>query len=136
MVERFIDEAARIGCTLSLHAPEPVPVQADRQRMDQVLTNLLVNALKYGRGTPVEVQVDCNSGPRILVRDGGPGIPTEEQDRIFERFERGRQAMSQPGMGLGLWIVREIVLAHQGRVWVQSPTSGGTTFGVSLPERG
>ena len=136
VVQRLTDEAARIGCTLRLQAAGPVPALGDRQRLDQVLTNLLVNALKYGRGSPVEVQVDCNSGPRLLVRDGGPGIPPEEQDRIFERFERGRQAEGQSGMGLGLWIVREIVLAHQGRVWVESPPGGGATFGVSLPARG
>jgi PAS domain S-box-containing protein len=136
VVQRLTDEAARIGCTLHLQAEGPVPALGDRQRLDQVLTNLLVNALKYGRGSPVEVQVDCNSGPRLLVRDGGPGIPPEEQDRIFERFERGRQAGGHSGMGLGLWIVREIVLAHQGRVWVESPPGGGATFGVSLPARG
>jgi PAS domain S-box-containing protein len=136
VVQRFTDEAARVGCALHLDVAGEVPVQGDRQRLDQVLTNLLVNALKYGPGSRVDVQVDCNSGPRILVRDGGPGIPPEERERIFERFERGRHAQGQSGLGLGLWIVREIVLAHQGRVWVESPPGGGATFGVSLPARG
>jgi len=136
VVQRFADEAARVGSTLTLDASTPVAVVADRQRMDQVLTNLVANALKYGDGSPVEVQVDCNSAPTIRVMDGGPGIPPEERDRIFERFERGRLAETQSGMGLGLWIVREIVLAHQGRVWVESPPGGGATFGVSLPSRG
>ncbi|HEY1334745.1 MAG TPA: PAS domain-containing sensor histidine kinase, partial [Myxococcaceae bacterium] len=133
VVQRFADEAARVGSTLTLSAPAPVPVRADRQRLDQVLTNLVSNALKYGEGSPVEVQVDCNAGPTVRVRDGGPGVPPEEQDRIFERFERGQQAETQSGMGLGLWIVREIVLAHQGRVWVECPPGGGAAFGVSLP---
>jgi PAS domain S-box-containing protein len=133
VVQRFADEADRVGSALTLRAPAPVPARADRQRLDQVLTNLVSNALKYGEGGPVEVQVDCNSGPTVRVRDRGPGIPSGEQDRIFERFERGRQAETQSGMGLGLWIVREIVLAHQGRVWVENPPGGGATFGVSLP---
>jgi signal transduction histidine kinase len=80
------------------------------------------------------VQVDCNSGPtvRVRVRDRGAGISPEDQDRIFERSSGG-QAETQSGMGLGLWIVREIVLAHPGRVRVESPPGGGATFGVSLP---
>ena len=136
VVQRFGDEAARVGSTLTLNAPAPVLTVADRQRLDQVLTNLVANALKYGDGSPVELQVDCNSGPTVRVKDRGPGIPPEEHDRIFERFERGRLAETQSGMGLGLSMVREIVLAHQGRVWVESPPGGGATFGVSLPSRG
>ncbi|HET9157082.1 MAG TPA: hypothetical protein VFN91_10480 [Myxococcaceae bacterium] len=65
-MQRFTDEASRVGSALHVHAAGPVPAQGDRQRLDQVLTNLLVNALKYGRGSRVDVQVDCNSGPRLL----------------------------------------------------------------------
>ena len=136
VVQRFAEEAARVGTQLTLRAPVPVQVVVDRQRMDQVLTNLLSNALKYGARSPVEVQVDCVSGPRIRVQDAGPGISPAEHARIFERFERGLQTGGHPGMGLGLWIVREIVQAHGGRVWVQSPPGGGATFEVSLPPGG
>ena len=132
VVQRFAEEAGRVGTPLTLRAPAPVPVVADRQRMDQVLTNLLSNALKYAPGSPVEVQVDCVSGPCFRVQDAGPGISPAEQARIFERFERGLLTHGHPGMGLGLWIVREIVQAHHGRVWVQSPPGGGATFEVSL----
>jgi PAS domain S-box-containing protein len=136
VVQRFAEEARRVGTTVTLRAPAPVPAIADRQRMDQVLTNLLSNALKYGASTPIEVQVDCAEGPRIRVQDAGPGIPPEEHERIFERFERGGLSHGVAGMGLGLWIVREIVQAHHGRVWAQSPPGGGTTFEVVLPLRG
>jgi PAS domain S-box-containing protein len=136
VVQRFAEEARRVGTTVTLRAPAPVPAIADRQRMDQVLTNLISNALKYGASTPIEVQVDCSDGPRIRVQDVGPGIPPEEHERIFERFERGGLTHGPPGMGLGLWIVREIVQAHHGRVWAQSPPGGGTTFEVVLPPRG
>jgi signal transduction histidine kinase len=132
VVQRFAEEAGRVGTPLTLRAPVPVPVVVDRQRMDQVLTNLLSNALKYAPGSPVELQVDCVSSPCFRVQDAGPGIPPAEQARIFERFERGLRTHGHPGMGLGLWIVREIVQAHHGRVWIQSPPGGGTTFEVSL----
>ena len=132
VVQRFAEEAGRVGTPLTLRAPLPVPVVVDRQRMDQVLTNLLSNALKYAPGSPVEVQVDCVSGPCFRVQDAGPGISPAEQARIFERFERGLRTHDRPGMGLGLWIVREIVQAHHGRVWVHSAPGGGATFEVSL----
>jgi len=133
VVQRFAEEAGRVGTTVTLHAPAPVPVVADRQRMDQVLTNLLSNALKYGAGSPVQVHVACVTGPRMWVEDAGPGIPPDAQERIFERFERGGQQDAVPGMGLGLWIVKEIVQEHHGTIWVRSPPGGGATFEVSLP---
>ena len=77
--------------------------------------------------------MDCVNGPSVRVWDAGPGIPPEEHERIFERFERGRLTDGASGMGLGLGIVREIVQAHRGRVWVQSPPGGGTIFEVVLP---
>ncbi|HSP20351.1 MAG TPA: HAMP domain-containing sensor histidine kinase, partial [Myxococcaceae bacterium] len=106
-------------------------VRVDRQRMDQVLTNLVSNALKYGSASPVEVRVESVGGPRLQVQDGGPGIPPGEQERIFERFERGPNQDGVPGIGLGLWIVKEIVQAHSGRVSVRTPPGGGATFEVS-----
>ena len=136
VVHRFADEAARLGTTVTLEAPGPVSVSADRHLLDQVLTNLVSNALKYGGGTPVQVQVDCEREPRLRVWDRGPGVSPEEQDRIFERFERGLRAVGQLGMGLGLWIVREIVTAHQGTVRVESRPGAGATFEVSLPRGG
>ncbi len=136
VVQRFGDEAGRLGTTVTLRATGPVLARADRQRLDQVLTNLVSNALKYGGGTAVEVQVDCITSPRVRVRDAGPGIPAEEQDRIFERFERGGHADRRSGMGLGLWIVREIVHTHRGEVRVESAPGAGATFEVSLPRPG
>ena len=136
VVHRFADEAARLGTTVTLEAPGPVSVSADRHLLDQVLTNLVSNALKYGGGTPVQVQVDCEREPRLRVWDRGPGVSPEEQDRIFERFERGQLAEGRVGMGLGLWIVREIVTAHQGTVRVESRPGTGATFEVSIPRGG
>ena len=122
VVQRFGDEAARVGSTLTLNAPAPVLTVADRQRLDQVLTNLVANALKYGDGSPVELQVDCNSGPTVRVKDRGPGIPPEEHDRILFWFSSGG-GWRRPSRG---WVSDcglsgRLVLAHQGRVWVESP---------------
>jgi signal transduction histidine kinase len=102
--------------------------------MDQVLTNLLVNAIKFGKGAPVEVSLARSDGfVRMEVRDRGRGISLADQRRIFQPFERGG-AQDCAGVGLGLWIVREIVSAHQGAVTVSSVVSDGTRFTVVLPE--
>ena len=111
---------------------------ADANRVDQVLANLVDNAIKYGRvqgrvtigGKPVE-----GDKVEIFVRDDGPGIPPESLDRIFERFYRVDKARSrdQGGTGLGLSIVKHIVQAHGGKVWVESEIGEGATFFFTLP---
>jgi PAS domain S-box-containing protein len=134
VVARFQDEAARAGCTLSIVAPGPVAGSWDRSRLEQVLTNMVTNALKYGQGKPVEVIVEvAGSRARLAVRDQGVGIAAEDQQRIFDRFERASSTRSFGGIGLGLWIVREIVRAHQGDVRVDSALGAGATFIVELP---
>jgi signal transduction histidine kinase len=103
-------------------------------RIDQVLTNLLSNALKYGNGQPVDVDLTCSAGTaRITVRDRGIGIPLAHQRRIFERFERAASARHYGGFGLGLWIVQRIVSASGGSVSVQSEPANGAVFVVELP---
>jgi signal transduction histidine kinase len=136
VVARFQDEAARAGCTLSVVAPGPVMGSWDRSRLDQVLTNMVTNALKYGQGKPVEVIVEvAGSSARLAVRDQGVGIAPDDQQRIFDRFERASSTRSFGGIGLGLWIVREIVRAHQGDVRVESVPGAGASFIVELPCR-
>jgi signal transduction histidine kinase len=106
----------------------------DRLRLDQVLTNLLSNALKYGSDNPIEVTArrDANFAV-IAVRDQGIGIPKEEQQRIFGRFERSVQARAYGGFGLGLWIAREIVVLSGGTISVESDEGAGACFSVRLP---
>jgi PAS domain S-box-containing protein len=105
----------------------------DRLRLDQVLTNLLLNALKYGRGRPVHVRARID-GPlaQIEITDEGIGITTENTRRIFDKFERAVPA-HYGGLGLGLFIARQIVEAHAGRVEVESTPGVGSTFRVTLP---
>jgi len=133
VVERFRAEAEAAGTELHLRG-RGVQGRWDRLRLDQVVTNLVGNAIKYGNRRPVEVEVEGRDGAAVLVvRDRGIGIPPEGQARIFERFERGANAGGIKGLGLGLWIARKLVEAHGGEITVQSALGAGSTFVVSLP---
>ena len=133
VVSRFDEEATRAGCVLRLDAPEPVTGMWDRLRLDQVVTNLLANAVKYGPGKPVDVQVRGEPGRAVCsVRDRGIGISAADQERIFGRFERAVSKRHYGGFGLGLWIAREIVEALGGAVRVVSAPGLGSTFTVEL----
>ncbi|TME34844.1 MAG: PAS domain-containing sensor histidine kinase [Chloroflexi bacterium] len=115
---------------------KPTLVQADAARIEQVISNLLDNALKYSsRPGPVHVAITpTEQGALIEVRDRGVGLSLDRKDRLFEPFSRGDNAVSVPGMGLGLFISREIVAGHGGRISAESGGDGkGTTFRVTLP---
>lgn len=119
--------------------PEPVTLKADSDRLSQVVTNLVSNAIKY---SPEDSSVQVRVGKRdklavIEVHDAGPGIPKEEQTRIFETFYRApkAQASSKNGWGLGLAICKDIVERHGGRIWCESTPGEGSTFVVELPLR-
>jgi len=131
---RFEDELKLAGCTLELHADAPVVVRGDRTRLDQVTTNLLTNAIKYGRGAPIGVHVStAGSDGLLVVRDRGIGIAPEAQARIFERFERAVDSKSISGFGLGLWIVRNLLTLMNGSISVESAVGQGATFIVRVP---
>ncbi len=124
--------AAQAGCVVSVHADEPVVGRWDRVRVEQVLMNLLANAFKYAPGAPVEVTVErAGETARLSVRDYGGGIAAADRERIFRRFERG--TLSVGGLGLGLFLSREIVEAQGGRLTLTSEPGSGATFVVELP---
>jgi two-component system, OmpR family, sensor kinase len=134
VLDRLGTEAKAARCELRLQGPAPVRGRWDRSRLDQVITNLVTNALKFGGGSPVEVSVTSTGDSATLaVRDRGIGIRAEDQGRIFERFERAVSNRSYKGIGLGLWITREIVQAHGGRLLVESQPGQGATFRAVLP---
>ncbi len=131
---RFQEAAAAAGCELRAALQPGVIGQWDPDRLDQVLTNLLTNAIKYGPGRPIEVSVERRGGGAGLrVRDHGVGIHPRDHARIFERFERATSTRHYGGVGIGLWIVREIVRAHGGNISVDSAPGQGATFEVQLP---
>jgi signal transduction histidine kinase len=130
--------------TFQLDMPDdPVIVQADRQRIEQVVTNLIENGMKYTNRASsgerkIEVSVTSRDGEVVTaVRDHGVGIPAEQQSQVFNRFFRASNVVSAyhtyPGMGLGLFIAHSIIERHGGRIWVDSVEQGGSTFSFSLP---
>jgi signal transduction histidine kinase len=106
----------------------------DRLRIEQVVENLLSNALKYGGAQPISVIVERNGEEaRLTVRDRGIGIDAADQQRIFDRFERAVASQRAGGFGLGLWITKQIVDAHGGSIRVESTPGSGSAFLVELP---
>ena len=135
LVGRMSEALARAGSEVKLVADAQVMGRWDRVRLEQVVGNLLSNAAKYGRGQPMEVRVEAGQEghARLVVKDSGIGIAPEDQERIFERFERATTDKQFNGLGLGLWICREIVTSHGGRILVRSAPGQGSTFTVELP---
>ncbi|MDI3282171.1 HAMP domain-containing sensor histidine kinase [Polyangium sp. 15x6] len=123
---------ARCPCTFSSHGK--VLGTWDRPLLELVIHNLLSNAMKYGAGQPVHVEVEgLETSARITVKDHGVGISIEDQARIFHRFERVHTTTHLAGFGLGLWIVKQVATAMNGTVTVTSRPAEGATFVLSLP---
>jgi signal transduction histidine kinase/DNA-binding response OmpR family regulator len=139
IVESLSDAAAHAGSTINLHCASGVVGRWDRLRIGQVITNLISNAIKFGRGHPIDVDVDVDAetngqrAARVRVQDAGIGIPPEQRKRIFDRFERAPAERHYPGLGLGLWIAKQIVDASSGTITVDSEVGVGSTFTVRLP---
>jgi len=137
VLERFQEEALRTRTRLELRAQGPVVGRWDRTKLEQVVTNLVSNALKYGAGTPVEVQVQSSGALALLeVKDHGIGIAPENLERIFGKFERAVPVRQYGGFGLGLYIVRQLVEALGGGVDAESTPGAGATFHLVLPLAG
>lgn len=132
IVERHRPEGA--PGQLRLQTPESLRVRTDRMRVEQVLTNLVTNALKYGRGRTVRVKLTREGDDvHLVVQDEGLGISAEDSERIFERFERASGNLPHGGLGLGLWIVRQIITTMGGSIEVASELGRGSTFTVVWP---
>lgn len=129
---RLENVARAADCEISLGGCTPVVGHWDPLRIEQVVTNLLTNAIKYG-GARVDVRTLAGDEAMLVVRDHGQGIAPEDQERIFAPFERLLSAATEDGAGLGLYVVREIVRAHGGRIEVDSTPGQGATFTVHLP---
>jgi signal transduction histidine kinase len=135
VVRRHEHETARAGSVVDLRVPAAGATGSwDADRLDQVASNLIANAIKYGDGKPIEIVVAVtDERASLAVTDHGVGIAPDDQERIFDRFERAVSSRNYGGVGLGLWSVRQIVEALDGTVSVESRPGLGATFTVELP---
>ncbi|RKG84307.1 response regulator [Corallococcus terminator] len=130
------EELERAGCTLTFEARGPLHAQVDPVRLEQLVRNLLSNAARYSAERPVELQLgEAGTHLRLAVVDHGMGVRSEDRERIFGRFERAVSARRFGGLGLGLWVARQVVEAHGGSIAVTDTPGGGATFTVLLPRR-
>ncbi|WP_437821536.1 sensor histidine kinase [Sorangium sp. So ce1078] len=137
VVARLKLDLERAGCSVALRDDRRIVGLWDRSRVDQIVTNLLANAIKFGAGKPIEIFLGEEAGiGRLAVRDHGIGIDPARQEQIFERFERAVSDRHYGGLGLGLYIIRRIAEAHGGSIRVQSAPGAGATFIVALPLAG
>lgn len=135
VVRRFEPEAIRAGCSIELRTGAPAVGTWDRLRLEQVVGNLLSNAIKYGAGHPIRVDVEqTGDAGRLRICDEGIGIPPEVMARLFQKFERGVSDRHYGGLGLGLYVTRQIVEAFGGTVRATSEGLGAT-FEVIIPLR-
>jgi signal transduction histidine kinase len=131
---RLREQAAETGASITVEVPEAIVGRWDRSRVEQIVTNLLSNAIKYGGGKPILVTAHGAGGRlRLDVKDEGPGISRADQSRIFHAFERVTTANRVGGLGLGLYIGRQIAAAHGGTLSVDSKPGHGSVFTLELP---
>lgn len=134
IIQHFQMEFKEKGCAVSLVGDTKIVGHWDKLRLEQVIVNLISNAIKFGAGKPIAVKTFVENGKaKFTVRDMGIGISKENQNRIFERFERAVSVNSFGGLGLGLYIVKELVETHGGHISVESELGEGATFIVELP---
>ncbi|HXH73526.1 MAG TPA: HAMP domain-containing sensor histidine kinase [Bacteriovoracaceae bacterium] len=139
VISEVIEKSDNIFQAFKLAPPEFIchgdaMVQIDKVKIEQVINNILTNAIKYGRGRPISIEVFVqNNEVEIIVRDQGMGIDPTSLDRIFKRFERAISPNEVTGLGLGLYITKEILSAHEGRIWVESQLGRGSDFHFTLP---
>jgi len=134
VLERSAGAARGAGCELELKAEPALCGTWDRLRIEQVLTHLLSNALKYGRGKPISVTLERREERAYIeVRDHGAGIPPDRLSKIFQRFGRAGPIAHSGGLGLGLYLAREVIHAHGGSIRFDSKPNQGCTFSIDVP---
>jgi len=134
LIKQRSDQFVEAGCPVEIECCQSAVGNWDRFRIEQVLTNILTNAMLYGSDKPIFVQVNTSiDRAQIVVRDQGRGIAKENHERIFQKFERAAEGSEISGLGLGLYIVKKILEAHHGSIQVESTLGHGATFVVNLP---
>jgi signal transduction histidine kinase len=136
LVHDLTPQASQAGCTITLDAATPVSGWWDEFRIEQIVVNLLTNAMRYGARQPVTVLLAVEQDQvRIDVADHGAGIAPEDQVKIFEPYERGVGNAVPSGLGLGLYISRQLAEVHEGSLTVRSTPGEGAVFSLTLPRR-
>jgi signal transduction histidine kinase len=133
----MVPAAENAGCRISLAIQQSVTASLDRTAVEQIVENILSNAIRYGAGQPIAVTLSSKAGTaQLAVRDQGIGISEADQARIFDQFQRAKANNTAGGFGVGLWITRQLVSAMGGDISVTSKLGSGSTFIVSLPLKG
>ena len=134
VVENFYEKLKKESRPLKLETDGAVIGEWDKVRIEQVITNLITNAIKYGDNSPIEVRVKKHhSHAKLEVKDYGIGIPQDQQKKIFSKFERVGASKNIQGLGVGLYITSQIINAHGGTIKVNSKPGHGSLFTVELP---
>jgi signal transduction histidine kinase len=132
--ERFLEDALNGGTELRLTVADGIHTRADKFRLDEAIGNVISNAIKYGGGKPVDIQLKTKGDKALLVvQDRGIGIPVEDLERIFGRFERTAVSRNYGGLGLGLFIAHQIIEQHAGSIKAESRSGGGARIVIELP---
>jgi PAS domain S-box-containing protein len=134
VVERLSEEASKAACELRLALSNGIVGQWDRFRLDEALSNVISNAIKYGAGHPIDIQLQARDKKAVVVvEDHGIGIAPDDLSRIFGRFERTIASKNYGGLGLGLYITRQIVEQHRGSITAENRPTGGARFVIEVP---
>jgi signal transduction histidine kinase len=134
VAERLSEQASTVGSELRLSVGVGISLRADKFRLEEALSNVVSNAIKYGSGRPIDIQLKTKDANAILaVQDRGIGIPAGDLSRIFGRFERTALSRNYGGLGLGLYIASQIVEQHGGSIKAENRSGGGTSFIIELP---
>jgi len=134
VIKGFIEKAKKENIDIRLKAMDSVQGKFDKLRIEQVLINLLTNAMKYGKQKQIDVRVEkANNIGKVTITDYGIGIPSQQKEKIFELFDRGMQNGQRNGLGVGLYITNQIVKAHKGKLKLESKEGKGSTFYVEIP---
>ena len=136
VASEFTGMAQRAGVLLTLTVPDRLMVTWDRLALEQIMDNLISNAIKYGAHTPVGIMAKAEDGQvHIEVSDGGAGVPVADRERVFGRFERAvGPGERRSGFGVGLWVVGQLVTAMGGTVVIGDAPGGGALFTLTLPQ--
>jgi signal transduction histidine kinase len=134
VIDSLCGTAAKARCEIMFSTTGTIHGSWDRLRVDQAIMNVLSNALKYGTGSPIRVSLSVDQGDAVIeIADRGPGIPEGDLERIFARFERASPVRHYGGLGLGLYVARQVVEVQGGTIAARNMADGGACFTIRLP---